>query len=62
MVLVRRRSTNSPMAFKEWRRTMHEELKMNNLFSARTATLLLIGVVFIFNWAKLHQFIPTSLH
>ena len=39
VVLVRRRSTNSPMAFKEWRRHMREELKMNDLFSVRTATV-----------------------
>ena len=38
VVLVKRRSTNSPMAFKEWRCHMREELKMNDLFSVRTAT------------------------
>ena len=39
MVVVRRRSTNSPMAFKEWRVQIREELKMNELFSVRTATV-----------------------
>ena len=39
VVMVRRRSTNSPMAFKEWRCHMREELKMNDLFSVRTATV-----------------------
>ena len=39
VVMVRRRSTNSPMAFKEWRCQMCEELKMNDLFSVRTATV-----------------------
>ena len=39
VVMVRRRSTNSPMAFKEWRCQMREELKMNDLFSVRTATV-----------------------
>ena len=37
--MVRRRSTNSPMAFKEWRCHMREELKMTDLFSVRTATV-----------------------
>ena len=37
--MVRCRSTNSPMAFKEWRWQMREELKMNDLFSVRTATV-----------------------
>ena len=39
VVMVRCRSTNSPMAFKEWRWQMREELKMNDLFSVRTATV-----------------------
>ena len=39
VIMVRRRSTDSPMAFKEWRCHMREELKMNDLFSVRTATV-----------------------
>ena len=39
VIMVRRRSTDSPMAFKEWGCHVREGLKMTDLFSVRTATV-----------------------